>query len=219
MIYNPNYDIMSTVNIFFIFFGLVTLKLSSSSRKLFVGCTFPNAFRGHSDLKKTISFSQISSIHRPTWTEMDKELLKQPLDGCLPQRREGAHLVGEGANSEQPLSLSQDSLTDSHHNVRSNFQNDISAGNKSGNPNENMTMHVDLLMEVNIPMSVKPDDLLNLVSKARANREKTEAVFKKYADLKESKKLQKMRHELALKENHLVHLQAQSKDESSVSSL
>ena len=82
-----------------------------------------------------------------------------------------------------------------------------------------MTMHVDLLMEVNIPMSVKPDDLLNLVSKARANREKTEAVFKKYADLKESKKLQKMRHELALKENHLVHLQAQTKDKLSLSSL
>jgi len=78
---------------------------------------------------------------------------------------------------------------------------------------------VDLLMEVNIPMSIKPDDLLNLASKARANREKTEAVFKKYADLKESKKLQKMRHELALKENHLAHLKAQSKDKLSASSL
>ena len=82
-----------------------------------------------------------------------------------------------------------------------------------------MTMHVELLMEVNIPMSVKPDYLLNLASKARANREKTEAVFKKYADLKESKKLQKMRHELALIENHLAHLQAQSKDKLSMSSL
>ena len=82
-----------------------------------------------------------------------------------------------------------------------------------------MTMHVDLFMEVNIPMSVKPDDLLNQISKARASREKTEAVFKKYTDYKESKKLQKMRHELALKENHLVHLQSQSKDKSSMSSL
>ena len=80
-------------------------------------------------------------------------------------------------------------------------------------------MHVDLLMEVNIPMSVKPDDLLNLVSKARANREKTEAVFKKYAYLKESKKLQKMRHELVLKENYIVQQQAQSKDKLSLSSL
>ena len=66
-----------------------------------------------------------------------------------------------------------------------------------------MTMHVDLLMEFNIPMPAKPDDLLNLISKSRASREKTEAVFKKYADYKESKKLQKMRHELALKENQL----------------
>ena len=80
-------------------------------------------------------------------------------------------------------------------------------------------MHMDLLMEVNIPMSAKPDDLLNLISKSRASREKTEAVFKKYADYKEPKKLQKMRHELALKENHLAHLQAQSKDKLSVSSL
>ena len=47
-----------------------------------------------------IVFLDISSIHRPTWKEMDKELLKPPLDGRLPQRREGAHPVGhlgEGA--------------------------------------------------------------------------------------------------------------------------
>ena len=68
----------------------------------------------------------------------------------------------------------------------------------SGNPNSNnMTMHMDLLIEVNIPMSAKPDDLLNLISKSRASREKTEAVFKKYADYKESKKIcQKMIEEL-----------------------
>ena len=82
-----------------------------------------------------------------------------------------------------------------------------------------MTMHVDLLMEVNIPMTAKHGDLLDLISKSRASQEKNEAVFKKYADYKESKKLQKMRHELALKENHLVHLQSQSKDKSSMSSL
>ena len=80
-------------------------------------------------------------------------------------------------------------------------------------------MHVDLLMEVNIPMSAKPDDLLNLIFKTWASREKTEAVFKKYADYKESKKLQKMSHELALKENQILHLQSLSKDKSSMSSL
>ena len=150
---------------------------------------------------------------------MQQDLHQQPFNGRLPQRRKGAHPVGEGANSDLPLSLSQGSLTDSHHDVRSNFQNDVCAGNKSGNPNDNMTMHVDLLMEVNIPMSAKPDDLLNLISKSRASREKTEAIFKKYADYKESKKLQKMRHELAIKENHLVHVQTHFKDKSSMSSL
>ena len=64
-------------------------------------------------------------------------------------------------------------------------------------------MHVDLLMEVNIPMSAKHDDLLDLISKSRASREKNEAVFKNYADYKESKKLQKMRQELALKQDQL----------------
>jgi hypothetical protein len=61
--------------------------------------------------------------------------------------------------------------------------------------------------------------LIDLISKSLASREKNEAVFKSYAYCKESKKLQKVRQELALKQDQLKHFQSQSKSKSSMSSL